>query len=397
MDFRFWRNKKSEQRHHVQHEPVEYVSPSMMGMALPFNGYTGKVSAMNISAAYRCAELISDSIAMLPIEVSKPSLRQLFQGNDLMSKYTFIKLLIQSVLLKGNGFAYIERSDDGKPFNLVYLDPSQVTINYNREKRELYYIANSITSNRIYPNDMLHFVKNSYDGINGLSVLSFARTSLTIAAATEKSASKFFEGGCNLSGILTVNSILNQEKRNQIRGSWQQAYTDGGSGLAILEGNMSYSPVQLSNKDAQMLESRQYNVQDICRFFGVSPVLVGDLTKASFSTLEAVQSEFLVHTLQPYIVMLEEEFNRKLGNGKNVVNFDENSMLRSDKSAQATYYTQLVNTGIMSINEVRQELGYEPVDGLDEHHIAYNSTEQSIVGNTSQVGQTDQLITENNE
>ena len=379
MDFRFWRKKENRSR-----DNVGISNPYCYGMALPFNGYMEKVSAMNISTAYRCVELISDSIAMMPVEVSKASLRNLFSGNELMSRYTFIKLIIQSVILKGNGFAYIERTADGKPLNLVYLEPSQVIINYNREKRELYYLASSITSKRIYPEDMLHFVKHSYDGVNGLSVLSFARNSLNVAAATEKSASKFFESGCNLSGILTVNAILNQEKREQIRGSWQQAYTDGGSGLAILEGNMSYSPVQLSNKDAQMLESRQYNVQDICRFFGVSPVLVGDLSKTSFSTLEGVQSEFLTHTLQPYIVMLEDEFNRKLAMGREVVNFDENSVLRTDKSAQATYYTQLVNTGIMSINEVRKELGYEPVDGLDEHHIAYNATAQSVVGNQQQ-------------
>ena len=100
MDFRFWRKKENRSR-----DNAGIINPYCCGMALPFNGYMEKVSAMNISTAYRCVELISDSIAMMPVEVSKPSLRNLFSGNELMSRYTFIKLIIQSVILKGNGFA----------------------------------------------------------------------------------------------------------------------------------------------------------------------------------------------------------------------------------------------------------------------------------------------------
>lgn len=162
----------------------------------------------------------------------------------------------------------------------------------------------------IEPINMLHLLKNSYDGISGISVLSYAARTIKTSSSTEQSAQSFFENGCNLSGILTVNGQVSAKQKEEIRSSWRQAYNNGGNGLAVIPGNMSYQAVQVNAADAQMLESRQYNVQDIARFFGISPVLLGDLSHASYSTIEAVQNEFLLHTLQPYITMIENEFNR---------------------------------------------------------------------------------------
>ena len=128
-------------------------------------------------------------------------------------------------------------------------------------------------------------------------------------------------------------------------------------------------------KTLERLESRQFSVTDIARFFGISPVLLGDLTKASYSTLEAVQNDFLVHCLQPYITMIENEFNRKLlkqSEDNLSITLETNEILRTDKAAQSTYYSTLINSGVMTINEVRKELGFNGIgeDG-DKNIIPY--------------------------
>ena len=306
------RNKEVEER-----DTTTVNSPYIFGDALNFSGLRNQYSAMNISAVYRAVEIISDSIAMLPIkirqldadhynELDSHSLNLVMKNAGYLSKYTFIKLLIQSIMLRGNGFAYIERAGDGTVTGLRYLPSGDVQIHYNKEKKELYYTCNYVSKKRIEPINMIHLLKNTYDGVNGVSTLTYATRSINLSNNTENSANNFFTSGCNLAGILTVQGQLNDKQRDQIRSSWNQAYSNGGAGLAVLQGNMDYKPIQLSAAESQMLESREFNITDIARFFGISPVLLGDLSHSSYSTIEATQNQFLLHTLNPYIVLVEE-------------------------------------------------------------------------------------------
>ena len=241
--------------------------------ALQFSNILNQYSAMNISAVYRAVEIISDSVAMLPIKIKQVDathkeelqthpLNYIFKNNSL-TKYNLIKLLIQSVLLKGNGFAYIVRANDGTPTELRFLQSGDVQIMYDKNKDKLYYQCSIISNKKIEPCNMIHLLKNSHDGINGISVLSYAARATKLANNTENSANSFFTNGCNLSGVLTVQGQLTDKQRADIRSSWNQAYSNGGNGLAVLQGNMEYKPIQLSAADSQMLESRQFNVQDI--------------------------------------------------------------------------------------------------------------------------------------
>lgn len=380
---------------------LQYVSN--FSDALSFSPFIHNTTAMNLSAVYRATELISDSIAVLPIkiqrldekngknEIENHPLKLIFSdknSNNILSKFTMMKLLVQSVILRGNGFALIHRAEDGTVIQLQFLESNEVTINYNKIKNELYYTVPKLTKTKhIEPCNMIHLIKHSYDGVNGLSVLSYAARTLKTANATEESAKSFFDNGMNLSGVLTVQGQLQQKQKEDIRASWAQAYANGGQGLAVLQGNMSYQPIQINAKDAQMIESRIYNVQDIARFFGISPVLLGDLSHASYNTIEAVQQEFLVHTLQPYVTMIENEFNRKLlkpSERKLNIILETNEILRTDKSAQSNYYSTMLSNGILSINEVRKELGYSPIEDGDKHIIPFTDLSQnSIEGNNN--------------
>lgn len=384
--------KKKEKRSNE----LQYVSG--YSDALSFSPFFHNTTAMNLSAVYRATEIISDSIAVLPIkiqhlkkngknEIENHPLTLIFGDKDngnVLSKFNLIKLLVQSVILKGNGFAYIERAEDGTVKGLRFLQTQDVIINYDKLKNRLYYTV-SIINNRqmnVEPIDMIHLVKNSYDGVTGLSVLTYAARTLKTSSATEESAKSFFDNGMNLSGVLTVQGQLQQKQKDEIRSSWAQAYANGGQGLAVLQGNMQYQPIQINAKDAQMIESRQFNVQDIARFFGISPVLLGDLSHASYNTIEAVQQEFLVHTLQPYVTMIENEFNRKLlkpSERKLQIILETNEILRTDKTAQAQYYSTMLSNGLLTQNEIRKELGYGPIEGGDKLVIPYTDLNQNTV------------------
>lgn len=382
---------QKEKRGYTDNATITYPTFSD---ALNFSQLTNNAGAMNISAVYRATEIISDSIAMLPIkvrvnngthkeELDNHSLHFVFK-NNVLTKYNFIKLLIQSVLLKGNGFAYIERALDGTVTNLRFIESQDVQIHYTKQKNELYYTCSTISNKKIEQCNMIHLLKNSYDGINGISVINFGARSINISNNTENSAKSFFTNGCNLSGVLTVQGQLNNQQRQDIKNSWNQAYSNGGNGLAVLQGNMTYQPIQLSAKESQMLESRLFNVQDIARFFGISPVLLGDLSHSSYSTIEATQNQFLLHTLQPYITMVEEEFTRKLlkpSESNLTINLDETALLKTDKTALASYYGTLIDKGILCINEARKELGLSAIDGGDKHIVAYTKITDNTINN----------------
>lgn len=376
----------------VEERKIENLYP-IFSEALTFGGLSGKYGNMNLSAVYRAVELISDSIAVIPIKIKEVNethseetknhpLYYFFNDKteNTISKYNLIKLLVQSVILKGNGFAHIKRDATGEPIGLRFLKSEDVTINWNEVTNDVTYTCNKITSKKILPKDMIHLIKNTYNGVQGISVLSYANRTLNLANSTENAANSFYTNGCNLSGILKVQGQLTDKQRTDIRNSWNIAYSEGGSGLAILQGNMDYTPVQLSAEDSQLLSSREYNVIDIARYFGISPVLLGDLTHSSYSTLEAAQNEFLTHTLQPYITMIESEFNRKLiKDDRYTINLDETYLLKTDKTAQATYYSTLLSNGVLCVNEVRNDLGLSPIEGGDKHIIAYTKLDDNII------------------
>ena len=392
----FWNKKQKEKRE------LQYISPCNVSGALAYFPIGNNYSPLSLSAVYRASELISNSIASLPIKIlvedevgknedNKHPLNYVFSDrnqNNLYTRFTLVKLLVQSVLLRGNGFALIERQKNGKPTNLRYLESNDVNIVYDKVKNTLYYDI-PILNRRVEPKDMIHLIMFSYDGIRGLSVLQNAARSLQIAQASENAANNYFTNGGKLDGILKVQGPLNRQQREDIRTAWNETYTSNGSGIAILQGNMDYQHVQATAKESQMLESREYSVQDIARFFGISPVLLGDLSKSSYSSLEAVLIDFLLHCLQPYISMIEAEFNKKLLTAKetnlNII-LDTNEILRTDKAGQSAYYSTLIGSGVLSINEVRKELGYNGIgeDG-NKHIVAYTDISQNTIESNNEI------------
>lgn len=377
--------------------PQETEKRSLFGDALTYAGSPNTISeykSMLLSTVYRCVDLISNSVASLPFEpyeVSCDGYRKKlhdhsiyhvlnYEPNERMTRFIFMKALVTSMILRGNGYAYIERDKLGNVIKLDYLDSDRVSpiIDYTQNTIK-YYVVSGYKVPRVEPINMIHLINFTYDGITGVSTLKSARGCLSAAYNAEQTAAGFFTGGCNVGGILKVQGMLNEIQKQQLKSSWQQAFspeTGQPNGVAVLEGNMDFSPITVNPADAQLLESRQYNVIDICRFFGVNPTKVFDLTKASYSTVEAENLQFLNDTLQPIIEKIEQEFQRKLfkpsEKAHTVVRFDTSSMLRTDKNSQASYYSTLFNMGAMSINEIRKALDLEPIEGGDTHYVQVN-------------------------
>lgn len=196
---------------------------------------------------------------------------------------------------------------------------------------------------------------------------------------SEAHAAGFFKGGANLAGILKVDGNVSDEQAEAISKNWKGAFSpESGNpnGIAVLEGNMSFEPITVNPADAQLLETRQFNVVDICRFFGVSPVKAFDFTKSSYSTVEATELAFLTDTLAPLLEKIELEFERKLykpTEKKNIdVRFDTATLLRADKQAMANYYRELFNISAISPNEIRLQLDLPAIENGDNTYIQVN-------------------------
>lgn len=352
---------------------------------------------MLLSAVYRCVNAVSDSLAVLPCEVFSldgDGFRTRDRQHPLswlletepdgdMTAYTWFKTMVSSMLLTGNAYALIDRDSAGTPRELKYIPSGKVWVTWINDGgvlRKRYQVAG--LSRLVDPFDMVHVLNFSYDGITGISTLEHARQTLALATENEEHASGFFKSGGQLSGVINVEGRVSKEQKDAIYKTWTERM-DGG-GVAVLEGNMKYQPVSISPRDSQLLESRQFAVIDICRFFGVSPVKCFDLSKSSYSTVEATQLEYLTDTVQPVIKRFEDEFNRKLfmpaERGRWEARFDTAALLRSNKSEQAQYLRDLMYAGAYTPNEIRRELGMHKVDGGDEALVQVNMARLKDIG-----------------
>lgn len=384
-------------------EIKEVISSTYSG-----SGYflQSRENAMLLSTVYRCVDVISDSVAQLPLETYKldaEGFKRPYvdhpiytlmdeEPNEDMTRFTFFKTMVASVLLKGNAYAYIERDGKGNAIQLIYLPVNLVGIVWITDthgiRRKRYQVAGF--KDLVQPKDMIHILNFSYDGIIGVSTLTHARQTLGIATDSESHASGFFKNGASMAGVLTIEGTrLNKEQKEQNYNEWSartNPTTGNPNGIVILEGNMKYQPITINPKDSQLLESRQFNVVDVCRFFSVSPVKAFDLSKSSYATVEATQLGFLTDTVAPMLTKIELELQRKVPlpseKGRMKIEFNTKGFLRADKAAQAAYLNTMFNIGAMTPNEIRRENNMSKVEYGDNAFVQVNiQTLESAVEN----------------
>lgn len=390
----FGLNITREKRNLVEQPSISYEERISQGMTTFQELLNPNDRAQNLSSVYRCVDLISSTVANLPLNVlfvdkkgntreqKNHRLQKVFD-NMVMTRYNFMKKLICDVLLKGNAYCYLKRNDQGDVVDIIYLEPNDVMVIWDKKKQELYYQIPFLSKvQKIQVFDIIHLQNNSNNGIHGQSVLSFAARQLQIAHGAENSAKQIFQsGGQPARGVLSTLSPISKAQKQQLAANWTQST----NGVLVLGGDMKFTPLSANAEEMQLLDSRKFNAIEICSFFGVPPSLLGLGDKTA--NVEDLMNLFLTTTIQNYISMIEHEFSRKMfspqSQGKYKIDIDENNLLRLSKSQQASYYSTLLQNGCLSINEVRSALSYESIgQNGDRHFVAYSDLEQNTINNS---------------
>lgn len=388
----FNRNSKPKQEPIIEKRSDESTETYTVPVGLEFlTPYLSKGEATAVSAFFGGLQLITSTIASIPIHVREINSGEIISHpidfafeNGLQSKFIIMKQLIWDMYIHGNGLFYIRRASDGTPIELVYCPNGTYTIIYNEFKRDLYYLIPHLSKKKIEPINVIHVLMNSKDGINGKGLPLYAKKLLDIALATDNHAKNYFESGANIDGIIKSTRPLDSKQKLDIKNSWQQVHGAGKSGgIAVMGVDMEYLPIGSNANDSEMLETREFNAQEVCRYLCIDPILLGLNSASSYNSIEQAQLSFLSHCIYPLIALIESEFNRKLikpsERGKIQVDFDENHVMFADKSATANYYSTLTKNGIMSINEARHMLGLQPKEGCDDLLIPFTDVNANKV------------------
>ena len=364
---------------------------NVFGLALNYNGWsTYKTSqSLALSAVYRCVEVITNGVASLPVKLYRTDEKgfKYEMHNNLsfilskkptgkINAFTFYKLIVKDILLQGNAYALILRNGKGEVIGLQYIQAGLVSP-IDRGDRIEYQVTG--IKGFVRQEDILHFMNFTDNGVYGISVLTHARRTLGIADYGENASENFYKrGGCT-TGFLKFDGPSSGKQREEILSAWNQA--TGGvrnqpNGIPVLPANVNYTQLSVNPADSQLLESREFSVVEICRFFGVSPTKCFDLTHASYNNSEMAELAFLNDTLRPLLTKIEMEMETKLFKPEEGydIKFDVSELLRTDKKSQAEYFTKLFNLGVLSPNDIRKELDMDEIEGGDIHCAQINLT-----------------------
>jgi HK97 family phage portal protein len=377
------------------------IGPST-AVGLPYGGFSINLSseqAMKLSAVYRCVDVKSSDIGFMPWDVliKRGELEWVkddtdfsysilnIQPNPSCSSFTFWKTFTSKVELNGNAYARIFRDEMGNPTQLELLCGG--VTEYMRADLTVFYVhLHPYTNEEQYidGDDMIHVLNFSYDGLLGVSTLTHAMNITGLAAAADGQAKGFFANGANVSGVLTVPGKIDPPKAAAIKTAWGQAFalsstTGQAGGVAVLEGGMEFTPVTVNPKDAQMIETRAFNVIDICRFFGVHPSKVFDMSASAYASAESYQLGYITDTMTPLARKIDNEVNRKFfrpsQRKKKKVMLRVRDMRSADLKTLAEYYTKMSMLGTYSPNDICREMNL-PLDPEGyKRYVQVNLTE----------------------
>ena len=370
----FSRNKK------VVEAPKEERQVRLGGLL--YNGTTSYSNsrAMKLSAVYCATNQISNSVAMLPIDIvrydsdeKRPIEHPLWKllnlsPDGVYNHYNVFKMAVESVILNGNAYFYIVRDDKMNVIALRYINSDFVTPLLQPDGTVKYIVTGFPAA--VDAGDMIHLWQHIDENFNGISIIRYAYNALANASDSSNTAGKFFRGGASLSGVLKAAATLTNEQKLQIRENWNSAFGQTGNGVAVIPQGIDFQPVSVNPKDAQLLDAMEwFGVNEIARFWNISPIRLFQLDEVSYSSMESTNLAYLQDTVLPYCQMIEEEFNRKIVKpseiGKLGVHFNFSRAIQTNRKDQAEYFRTMLTNGIMSLNEIRGEMGLAKIDGAE--------------------------------
>ena len=354
-------------------------------------------TALTFTAVWAAIRLLTESVSSLPIsvyrvenngdktEAVKESLYSLlkYKPNTYQNKITFFEKIMMDLCVNGNSYVYIERNRLARVTGLYCMNYEDMTI--IQKDNQLFY-ENGETGEVYDSNDVLHFTGLTTDGIEGLSPITQCKKAIGWGMAIEEYGNTFFKNGAKLSGVLSTDRSLSETAIDRLRQSFNNTYSQlsGSNQTAILEEGLTFKPVGISPDQAQFLASRTFSLEEIGRIWNIPPHMLGDLSKSSFNNIEMQSQEFVTYTLLPYLTRIENEMNLKLFRtsdvGRLFVKFNVGGLLRGNIKDRSDFYTKMINTGVMSINEVRALEDLNKIEDGDKHFMQMNMTTIEKIG-----------------
>lgn len=344
-------------------------------------------TAVKSSAVFACVRLIASAIASLPLKIYEsgddrakasdhPAAEMLsLQANPLMTAITFWETVLYHLLLTGDSYNLIGRTRGGQPMSLTPLPTLKVKPAMNGT-RAMYSVALESGEYVTYDqDDILHVTGLGSNGLKGLSVISASAVSIGASIAQDEYSARFFSNGARPDGVISFDKQLSPEQALLLRDYWNRVHkgTANAHVPAILTEGGTYTQISMSAQDSQLIESRQFQVVDIARIFGVPPHMIGEVSKStSFgSGIESQFTGFVVYTLRPLVKKLEQEIQRKIIRNDNFyAEFNINGLLRGDTIARHEAYRISLGgnqmPGFLTVNEVRKLENHPPIEGGGE-------------------------------
>ncbi len=341
-------------------------------------------TAMQLSAVWACVRIITESIGSLPINVYKLSdggvrtpyydhpLSLLFRNkpNRWQTRQNYFESIIYQFVLQGNDYTAIQRDSKDRIIGLIPLMTPQMQVHLEKSGNVRYEYQDN-AGVRVYSDKSIWHNKLYGNGIVGLSPLGHARNTVAVGQAAEMATTKVYRNGGKPSGLLTIDKVLKKEQREAVKANFAELSEGNSDRLFVLEAGMEYTQVSLSPQDIELLQSRRFQIEDVCRFFGVPSVLVNDSAQntAWGSGIEQLIQGFYKFGLRPYMERYENSMKSNLLNPLERdtidIEFDFNALLRPDLNDRIKGHGEGVQKGIITPNEARTIEGWKPLPGGD--------------------------------
>lgn len=345
-------------------------------------------TAMQTTAVYACVRILAEAVASLPLHVFEyqddggkklvhdhPLYYLLHdEPNPEMTSFVFRETLMSHLLIWGNAYAQIIRDGAGRVLGLYPLLPDKIDVQRD-ERGNIYYVYSRNSDEnpmfkeygdiRLKAEDVLHIPGLGFDGLIGYSPIAMAKNAVGMTLACEEYGASFFANGANPGGVLEHPGVLKDPSK--VRESWNSVYrgVNNAHKIAVLEEGMKYQQIGIPPEEAQFLETRKFQINEIARLYRIPPHMVGDLDKSSFSNIEQQSLEFVKYTLDPWVIRWEQSLQRSLllpgEKGKYFIKLNVDGLLRGDYQSRMNGYAVGRQNGWLSANDIREMENMNPI------------------------------------
>lgn len=345
-------------------------------------------TAMQTTAVYACVRILAEAIASLPLHVYEyqddggkklvhdhPLYYLLHdEPNPEMTSFVFRETLMSHLLIWGNAYAQIIRDGAGRVLGLYPLLPDKMEVQRD-DRGNIYYVYSRNSDEnpmfkeygniKLKAEDVLHIPGLGFDGLIGYSPIAMAKNAVGMTLACEEYGASFFANGANPGGVLEHPGVLKDPSK--VRESWNSVYrgVNNAHKIAVLEEGMKYQQIGIPPEEAQFLETRKFQINEIARLYRIPPHMVGDLDKSSFSNIEQQSLEFVKYTLDPWVIRWEQSLQRSLllpgEKGKYFIKLNVDGLLRGDYQSRMNGYAVGRQNGWFSANDIREMENMNPI------------------------------------